>query len=132
MNKIITAVAAVLLATALAPAATAAPAPVQDTRLQLTVERTENGQDTVGVVWLDCPDSGRPAHPHRAEACADLEAAGGDFDRLPGRDTAVCSNEATPVTVTADGSYHGREVHWTDTYENDCTRQLATGNVFEF
>ncbi|GGV19181.1 hypothetical protein GCM10010275_71050 [Streptomyces litmocidini] len=131
MNKIITAVAALLTA-GLAPITTAAPAPVQDTRLQLTVERTESGPGTVAVVWLDCPGSGRPAHPHRAGACADLEAAAGDFDRLPGRDTAVCSNETVTITVTADGTYHGRAVRWEHTYATDCERQLATGDVFEF
>ncbi|MFJ8298260.1 SSI family serine proteinase inhibitor [Streptomyces sp. NPDC094447] len=83
---------------------------VQDTRLQLTAERDVDGVDTVGFVWLDCPASGRPAHPHRAEACAALDAAGGDFDALPGEPDRSCTADHSPVTLSAQGTFRGRTV----------------------
>ncbi|MFB7234931.1 SSI family serine proteinase inhibitor [Streptomyces sp. NPDC058128] len=132
MNKIMTALAAALLAAALAPAATAA-APAQDTRLQLTAERTvDRGPDTVAFVWLDCPASDRPAHPHRAEACAALDAAGGDLDRLRGEPDRICTAEHAPVTLSAQGTYRGRTVEWTRTYANNCEAAGKTGAVFHF
>ncbi|MFC8953662.1 SSI family serine proteinase inhibitor [Streptomyces sp. NPDC057101] len=136
MNKIITSLlGAGLLAAALAPAAIAA-APVdpatRDAHIQLTVSRTDGTPRSTGFVFLNCPGKPGKDHPHTAEACADLHAANGNFYRLPGQDTAVCANETGPVTVTADGTYKGRPVHWERTFDNDCERQLATGLVYEF
>ncbi|MFD4319004.1 SSI family serine proteinase inhibitor [Streptomyces sp. NPDC058548] len=92
-------------AAGLAPAATAAaPTPTQDTRLQLTAERTVDGQDTVAFVWLDCPASDRPAHPHRAEACAALDTPGGDFDGLRGEPHGSCT--AAPPSRIAHAATH--------------------------
>ncbi|MFJ5142771.1 SSI family serine proteinase inhibitor [Streptomyces sp. NPDC088707] len=133
MNKIVSVLAATLFAAGLAPAATAAaPAQTQDTRLQLTTERTIDGQDTVAFVWLDCPASDRPAHPHRAEACAALDTAGGDLDALPGDPARICTTEHSPVTFSAQGTYRGRTVEWTRTYGNACLASAATGPVFSF
>ncbi|MFD9047931.1 SSI family serine proteinase inhibitor [Streptomyces zaomyceticus] len=133
MNKIVSTLAAVLFAAGLAPAATAAaPTQDQDTRLQLTAERTVDGQDTVAFVWLDCPASDRPAHPHRAEACAALDAAGGDLDALRGDADRSCTAEHSPVTLSAQGTYQGRAVEWTRTYSNNCAAAAATGPVFHF
>ncbi|MFD4320470.1 SSI family serine proteinase inhibitor [Streptomyces sp. NPDC058548] len=133
MNKIIPALAAAFFAATLAPAATAAaPTPTQDTRLQLTAERNVDGQDTVAFVWLDCPTSDRPAHPHRAEACAALDAAAGDFDGLRGEPDRSCTAEHSPVTFSAKGTYHGRTVDWTRTYGNNCEATVKTGPVFSF
>ncbi|MFD3729470.1 SSI family serine proteinase inhibitor [Streptomyces sp. NPDC058671] len=134
MNKIIhSLIGAGLLATALVPAvATAAPAPTQDTRLQLTAERTENGQHSIGFVWLDCPASDRPAHPHRAEACAALENANGNFDALRGEPAGRCTTEHSPVTLRAQGTYQGRTVDWHRTYPNNCQATVKTGPVFYF
>ncbi|MEU0404787.1 SSI family serine proteinase inhibitor [Streptomyces sp. NPDC006197] len=140
MNKIITALlGAGLLAASLVPAAVAvAPAPpaspadpaTRDAHIELTVARTQGETENIRAVSLDCPGMTGKNHPYTSEACADLHTADGDFDRLPGTDRASCSNDA--VTVTATGTYRGREVHWAHTYENDCERQLATGLVFEF
>ncbi|MFF0430285.1 SSI family serine proteinase inhibitor [Streptomyces sp. NPDC004520] len=136
MNKITTVLAAAgLLVVSLAPAALAA-VPVdpatRDAHIELTVARTQGETESIGIVYLNCPGTPGQDHPHTAEACADLHAAGGNFDRLPGTDRAFCANDASPVTVTATGTYRGRSVHWTHTYENDCDRQLATGLLFEF
>ncbi|MER5966813.1 SSI family serine proteinase inhibitor [Streptomyces sp. NPDC002057] len=132
MNKIVSVLAATLLAAALAPTATAAAPTAETTRLQLTAERIEDGVDTIGFVWLDCPATDRPAHPHRAEACAALDAADGDFDRLPGQPGARCTAEHSPVTLSARGTYQGRSVDWTRTYGNPCQANAQTGAVFAF
>ncbi|MET7756065.1 SSI family serine proteinase inhibitor [Streptomyces sp. NPDC005389] len=132
MNKIISALAAMLFAAGLAPAATAASTPTQDTRLQLTAERNVDGQDTVAFVWLDCPASDRPAHPHHAEACAALDAAGGDLDALRGAPDGSCTAEHSPVTLSAQGTYRGRTLDWTRTYGNNCEATVKTGAVLSF
>ncbi|MET9676432.1 SSI family serine proteinase inhibitor [Streptomyces sp. NPDC006482] len=133
MNKIVTALTSVLFAATLAPAATAAaPSPTQDTRLHLTAARTEGETEAIGNVWLDCPASGRPAHPHREAACHALDAVDGDFDRLNAEPDATCTDEYAPVTLTARGTYKGRTVDWTKTYTNNCEATVKTGAVFYF
>ncbi|MEU6621884.1 SSI family serine proteinase inhibitor [Streptomyces litmocidini] len=135
MNKIANAVlGAGLLVSALVPAAsaTASVGPARDAHIQLTVARTQGETEAVGFIWLDCPGQSGQAHPRTREACADLHTAHGDFTRLPGQDTAICSNDAGPVTVTAHGIYQGRQVHWEHTFDNDCELALATGPVFDF
>ncbi|MFD3535874.1 SSI family serine proteinase inhibitor [Streptomyces sp. NPDC058664] len=133
MNKIIMSLlSAGLFAASLAPGATAAPTPAQDTRLQLTAERTENGQPSIGFAWLDCPASYRPAHPYRTEACAALDDANGNFDALRGDPAGTCINEYSPVTLTARGIYKGRTVDWTRTYSSSCEAAVKTGPVFYF
>ncbi|WP_329619132.1 SSI family serine proteinase inhibitor [Streptomyces sp. NBC_01255] len=133
VNKMVTALAATLLAVGLAPTATAvAPPPTEDTRLHLTAARTQGETEAIGNVWLDCPASDRPAHPHRKEACAALDAAAGDLDRLNTEPDATCTAEYAPVTLTARGTYKGRTVDWTKTYGNNCEATVATGAVFSF
>ncbi|MFF6794352.1 SSI family serine proteinase inhibitor [Streptomyces filamentosus] len=132
--KITTALAgAALAALTLTGTAAAAPSPAEDARLWLTVTRTTtDGVSTTGNIWLDCPGRPGPGHPHREAACADVTAAHGDLDALPGQDTAICSDDAVEVTATAHGSVKGRAVHWERTYESDCHLTLATGPVFDF
>lgn len=132
MNKIVTALAAVLFAATLAPAAVAAAPSTEDTRLHLTAARTEGETEVIGNVWLDCPASGRPAHPHREAACHALDAVNGDFDRLNAEPDATCTDEYAPVTLTASGTYKGRTVDWSRTYGNSCEATRATGVVFYF
>ncbi|WP_017238174.1 SSI family serine proteinase inhibitor [Streptomyces sp. SS] len=132
MNKIVTALTAVLFAATLAPAAVAAAPSTEDTRLQLTAARTEGETEVIGYVWLDCPASGRPAHPHREAACHALDAVNGDFDRLNAEPNATCTAEHAPVTLTASGTYKGRTVDWTKTYDNNCEATRITGAVFYF
>ncbi|MFH8259234.1 SSI family serine proteinase inhibitor [Streptomyces roseolus] len=63
-----------------------------------------------GNLWLDGPGIDGAGDPYRESACTDLDAADGDFDALPGQDTAVCSNDVVQVITTADGTYEGRSV----------------------
>ncbi|GLX16523.1 MULTISPECIES: SSI family serine proteinase inhibitor [Streptomyces] len=133
MKKIVLALGSVLATAAPAAAlpAAATPPPVADAHVRLTVTRAV-GPARNASVWLDCPAPGALPHPSREAACADLAAADGDFDRLPGRETAYCSNDSSLVVVTADGTYAGREVHWRHVYADDCALALATGGVFDF
>ncbi|MFB6837835.1 SSI family serine proteinase inhibitor [Streptomyces sp. NPDC056361] len=133
MNKIIPALAAAFLAAGVAPAATAVTSPAaEDTHLQLTAARTQGEARGVDYVWLDCPVGNRTAHPYRAEACAALDEAGGDFDRLRGEPDGNCTADYAPVTLTARGTYRGRTVDWTRTYGNNCEATIKTGPVFYF
>ncbi|MFD5764268.1 SSI family serine proteinase inhibitor [Streptomyces sp. NPDC127049] len=136
MKKITTALATFALAAlTLTGTATAAPAPgtTEDAHIWLTVTRTAADRvTTTGNIWLDCPGQEGVGHPHRESACIDVDAANGDFDQLPGTQSAFCSNETVAVTATAHGTAEGRPFHWERTYESDCHLTLATGHVFDF
>lgn len=134
-----------LLATTLAAATTtlvttlcAAAAPLPGVApgaasLHLSRVHEAEGRQIMSAVRLDCPADAPATHPNAREACRDIRGAAGDLDRLPGQSTAFCAIEpGTTVTVTADGAYEGRPVHWTHTYADDCARMLATGKVFDF
>ncbi|MFD3659507.1 SSI family serine proteinase inhibitor [Streptomyces sp. NPDC058659] len=135
MNKILTALLSTgILAAGLAPAASAVglAESTGEAHVLLTATRMLGETEAIRFVCLDCPGSEGRNQPFAREACRDLRTADGDFDRLPGQSTAFCSNDSTAVTVTAHGTFRGREVQWERTYENDCALMLATGPVFEF
>ncbi|MEU9594069.1 SSI family serine proteinase inhibitor [Streptomyces sp. NPDC048219] len=135
MTHIITAAAAragllltaVLLAAGAAPAtATARHEPGNDW-LQVTVTRGDAPTGATRGAMLRCdPPRG---HARAAEACAELEAAGGDFDRIPLRDT-YCPMVYAPVTAHAEGQWRGRAVDYTRTFPNTCVMTARTGAVF--
>ncbi|MGW8886627.1 SSI family serine proteinase inhibitor [Streptomyces sp. NPDC055749] len=122
--------AAVLLGIGLAGTAHAAsePAPAPS-ELTLSVSGSERTWSRSAV--LTCPAAGDPGHPDPVAACADLYAAGGDFDALPG-DPHVCTKEYDPVTAEAVGTYQSRPVSWRKTYPNACEMDAATGPLFRF
>ena len=43
-----------------------------------------------------------------------------------------CTLEYRPVVARAHGSWHGKPVHWTQEFGNDCALRSATGAVFRF
>ncbi|MEU6080408.1 SSI family serine proteinase inhibitor [Streptomyces sp. NPDC047108] len=137
MRKIGAAVAAVLLSTCLAGAAHAGPAapphrqagPAPSDGLALTV--SGSGDTWIRGVLLRCSPEPDGLHPRAAEACAEVERARGDLDRLSG-EPAVCSDEFDPVTASAKGMFQGESVVWRRTYANACRMSAATGNVFRF
>ncbi|MGW7381932.1 SSI family serine proteinase inhibitor [Streptomyces sp. NPDC054794] len=69
-------------------------------------------------------------HPHAAEACAELAAAGGDIGRIPPREDAVCALIYAPVTARATGVWQGRPVEYRETFANACVMTARTGSVF--
>ncbi|MFE9250569.1 SSI family serine proteinase inhibitor [Streptomyces sp. NPDC007088] len=98
----------------------------------LTLVVTDEAVTWVRTVSLNCaatPPDG--SHPHPGRACADLAAAEGEPDRLPGTPRG-CDRRWAPVTATAYGSYRGRPVNWRRTYANRCVLQSQTGAVFRF
>ncbi|MCS0635695.1 subtilase-type protease inhibitor [Streptomyces sp. LP05-1] len=129
------AVAAALLAlvASTAPAAAVSAGPVRaqgpDRGLFLTVSGAD--QSWIRGVRLRCMPEPEGVHPEAAGACAALDAADGDFDRLAGRSKA-CTKRSEPIEVGATGSWHGRTVGWRKTYPNACLLDAATGPVFRF
>ncbi|MDF6043390.1 subtilase-type protease inhibitor [Streptomyces sp. JH14] len=134
---IVSTVARRLAAASLTAAALAAPllmsptahAAAPDDGLLLTV----SGSDDTWIrgVLLECPSASGSNHPQAAEACAALNAAGGDPDGLPG-DPRRCAHLYEPVTATAEGQYDGRPVSWQRTFANACVLASVTGPVFRF
>ncbi|MFF4222557.1 SSI family serine proteinase inhibitor [Streptomyces abikoensis] len=98
-------------------------------QLLLTVSGARN--TWIRGVRLVCPAAGGH-HPRAAEACADLERAGGRPDQLPAVPGQVCTREDDPVVATADGAWHGATVSWRRTYPNPCLLEAATGAIFHF
>jgi hypothetical protein len=119
----------VLLAVALPFAVTGVAAAHPDTLLTLTVAVPEGDAESVRLL---CDPPGG-THPNARRACAEIHAAQGDFDSLPGSPKpAVCTMEYRPVTVVAEGTWHGDEVDWQRQFSNACTMRGATGTVFLF
>jgi hypothetical protein len=93
------------------------------------------GEDATGEplasaeLWCD-PDAG--SHPDPAAACAALEEADGDPDRLAG-EPGPCTLEYVPVTATAEGYWHGgaTPVTFERTYPNRCALHRETAPVFD-
>jgi hypothetical protein len=93
-----------------------------------------SGEDTSGpvdaTVTLECQPAGGN-HAEAEEACASLDAVGGDLDALPGRDT-LCLYVYQPVTVKVVGSWRGKAVNFVHTYSNQCDAYGASDGVFDF
>ncbi|GHF21584.1 MULTISPECIES: SSI family serine proteinase inhibitor [Streptomyces] len=100
----------------------------EEGRLLLTVSGAEHSW--IRGVRLGCPGA-HGKHPHGAEACRDLIAAGGRPDALRG-DPHPCTLEEDPVIATAQGEWHGQDIHWRKAFGNACVLDAATGPVFRF
>ncbi|NIJ13122.1 hypothetical protein FHU38_003466 [Saccharomonospora amisosensis] len=81
-------------------------------------------------VHLTCePDAG--THPRAQQACAALDAADGDFDRLPALQRQ-CTMIYSPVRAEARGHWQGEPVRFTTEYSNPCFAGARSGGVFGF
>ncbi len=122
--------AAALLALGAAPArATAEPTPdpFSGNWLFLTVTRGEAPHENRHVTLLRCdPPQG---HVRAAEACAQLDKAGGDISRLRAGNS-FCAMIYAPVTARALGQWNGRPVDYTETFSNRCVMGARTGSLF--
>lgn len=95
--------------------------------LYLTVTRGESpSTDSHGTLLRCDPPQG---HPHAADACAGLAAAGGDIARIPQKDV-FCPMIYAPVTARAHGEWNGRPVEFQETYAGKCVMNARTGSVF--
>lgn len=100
-----------------------------DTSLTLTV--TTAGGDAESV-RLTCEPAGG-SHPNAESACAEIHAAHGDFDGLPGdSEQTACTMIYQPVTAVAEGTWQDESVSWEHEFGNACTLRTATGTVFLF
>ncbi|MFZ3572005.1 SSI family serine proteinase inhibitor [Streptomyces sp. BH097] len=130
MRLVHVAAAALLSLAAAAPAAGAVTTgPEQPREVFLTVSGSD--RTWTRAVHLNCVPRPSGEHPHAAEACAALEAAGGDLDALP-VEQQLCTQVYDPVTVEATGTYRGRAIAWRKTFGNTCTMEASTGPVFRF
>ncbi|MGW6060957.1 SSI family serine proteinase inhibitor [Streptomyces sp. NPDC055189] len=130
----VAATAAALVSLAVAAPAHAAhaadgAAPARSTGIFLTVTGDDNAW--VRGVLIDCTTKQPGHHPHTAEACAAIDAAKGDFDKLPAK-KGICTKQYAPVTASATGTYRGKPVSWQKTYGNACEMGHSTGAVFRF
>jgi hypothetical protein len=110
-----------------------APTPLPS-EVTLTVahgDSLENATDR-RTVLLTCSPVVAGTHPDPAAACAELSAAGGDFDRLPGRTRLMCPMIWDPVTLAADGVWNGVPVEYRHTFPNACGAGNHGAAVFRF
>ncbi|MEU0413842.1 SSI family serine proteinase inhibitor [Streptomyces griseorubiginosus] len=122
----LTAAAALLLAAA-APAPASAETRSGGDYLYLMVTKGDSrSSDTRGTLLLCDPPQG---HGRAAEACAQLDASGGDIGAFPTADV-YCPMLYAPVTVQARGQWNGRPVEYRQTFSNGCVMEARTGAVF--
>lgn len=118
-----------LLAVALPFAVTGVASASPDTSLTLTVAVPDGSAESVR---LTCQPPGG-THPNATRACAELLAAQGDFNDLPGnQEPGFCTMEYRPVIAVAEGTWRGKPVSWEAEFGNDCTLHTVTGTVFLF
>ena len=86
------------------------------------------------AVTLSCRPTPTGTHPTAAQACAELRAVDGTFSALPlgSEPGRVCTKEWRPVTVTAEGIWDGHRVSYEHTFVNNCVKNAAPSQVFEF
>ncbi|MEU2116331.1 SSI family serine proteinase inhibitor [Streptomyces sp. NPDC016459] len=133
-----TATGLALIGSAFTGTAQAAPASLYaPSALVLTIGEGEDpaSASVTRAVTLTCAPTPSGSHPAPEEACAELEAADGDFTSLTdSEDGNPCTREWNPVTITGDGVWQGRRVTWSATYGNPCELRARTadGAVFAF
>ncbi|MCU1684341.1 MAG: protease inhibitor protein [Amycolatopsis sp.] len=118
-----------------APAAVAAlslaylggPSPQPGSSFHLS-ERAYGGQ--VSEASLTCDPAGG-SHLDSAKACAVIQGANGDFQRLPTRHQ-LCSALYAPVDVVVAGFWRGTPVSFQATYANKCSANAESSGVFGF
>ena len=120
-------------AMAAAGTAVAAPPPTKapESALLLSVRQGEHPRPNSDEALLLCQPSGG-SHPSAARACAQLARQHGKVAevRLPSK--RPCVLIYAPVTVTASGTWHGRPIHYTETFGNACMLHTTKGAIFRF
>ncbi|MEU2332542.1 SSI family serine proteinase inhibitor [Streptomyces sp. NPDC006654] len=129
-----TATCGALLASAALLAAVPAPAQAVAPRhtgsgdyLYLTVTRGDGASGTRGALLLCDPPQG---YARAADACAELDAVGGDIARLAPVKGAMCPMVYAPVTAQARGEWNGRPIEYRERFSNACVLASRTGPVF--
>jgi hypothetical protein len=120
-------IAAGLAGVPVASAATAAPV---GTQLTLTIANGESPAPVVRRTVLRCTPTGG-THPRAAAACTALRKVDGNLAKLNVA-AGVCTMEYAPRTVTATGTWAGRQVRFRHTYGNQCVMRNQAGPVYRF
>ncbi|MGW2937298.1 protease inhibitor [Streptomyces sp. NPDC001156] len=84
------------------------------------------------AVTLSCAPSPSGSHPDSVDACAEISAAGGDFDALSIRDGVLCTKQYDPVVVTVQGVWQGKRVDYERTFANECVKRSYGTALFAF
>ncbi|MGI5484048.1 SSI family serine proteinase inhibitor [Streptomyces lavendofoliae] len=127
-----TAAAAVLLALAAAvPVHADTQEPVLDGETGLFLTVSGGDESWIRGVRLRCSPRPSGPHPDAEGACAALDAARGNPDRLV-TDPHPCTKRFDPVTARAVGEWRGLRMDWRKTYPNACVLDTATGPLFRF
>lgn len=84
------------------------------------------------TVLLVCAPVQGGTHPDPAAACAEIAAAGGDFEKLRGQPERFCPMIYEPVTLAADGVWNGQQVSYRQTFANQCQADNHSTTVFHF
>jgi Subtilisin inhibitor-like len=82
-----------------------------------------------GTVTLTCDPVGG-THPHAKEACAEIDAAGGDIGSVPGLPGYGCVDEWDPVLIGVTGKWRGKEVLFSSFESNRCYGAISHGHIF--
>ncbi|MGW9029268.1 protease inhibitor [Streptomyces sp. NPDC055722] len=84
------------------------------------------------AVTLSCAPRPSGSHPDSVDACAEISAAGGDFDALSIRDGVLCTKQYDPVVVTVQGVWQGKRVDYERTFANECVKRSYGTALFAF
>lgn len=85
------------------------------------------------AVTLTCAPGPSGSHPAPALACAELRAAGGDFEALAsGTGDVMCTKQYDPVVVTVDGVWQGKRVSYERGFANECLKNSSGSSLFAF
>ncbi|MEV7006275.1 SSI family serine proteinase inhibitor [Streptosporangium sp. NPDC051022] len=114
-----------------APVSPVSPAlPVSGTGSALTLSLSVAGGPARSVLLrCDRDDTGLPSF---ATACGMLRRFGGDLAKMTYDIDMICDEEYVPHTVNASGTWEGRPVRFSRTYDNRCEMTALTGPVFSF
>jgi hypothetical protein len=83
-------------------------------------------------VMLSCDPPGG-SHPKAAQACEDVAKSNGDLQQLPANaNPRACFMIYAPVTVSAQGDWHGQPMRFRAQYPNTCVMRDKTGAIFDF
>ncbi|MEE1942440.1 SSI family serine proteinase inhibitor [Streptomyces sp. TRM 70361] len=130
-----TALAAVLVAlpataTATEPAGEPGTEPGASLTLTSVPDDPESTWTSAVTVTLECDPVGG-THPWAEDACEALTEAKGNFEDIE-RISNMCLPYWDPVTITATGHWHGREISFQDWHSNNDCAAMFTGGVFGF
>lgn len=113
------------------PSATVAPGPVGDSTLMLAAVGSGDKSD-VRSATLSCQSQEDSTHPKTQDACSELAAVGGDFDKLTGDPAAKCDQGDNKITLLAVGTWEGKDVLYQHEFPNWCSMENAAKFVYKF